>query len=258
MIDVKGKVAVITGSASGIGLHMAKKFLANGAKVVISDVNEMALETRLKEFDNQNIIAIKADVTKEYEVQNLISTAAEHFGSLDIFVNNAGIQHVAPIEDFPTEKFDLMLKIMLRASFLSIKYCLPIMKNQQFGRIINVSSINGLVGFAGKVAYNAAKHGIIGITRVAALECAQDGVTVNAICPGYIETPLVLNQMNDLAKTRNVSLDKVLEEVLYPLIPQKTLIDIDDIASLVLFASSPCAKHITGTNLVIDAGYTAQ
>ncbi|MGR6980556.1 3-hydroxybutyrate dehydrogenase [Testudinibacter sp. P27/CKL/0425] len=258
MIDVNGKVAVITGSASGIGLHMAKKFLANGAKVVISDVNEAALEARLKEFDNPNIIAIKADVTKEDDIKHLIFTAVERFGTLDIFVNNAGIQHVAPIEDFPTEKFDLMLQIMLRASFLSIKYCLPIMKKQKFGRIINVSSINGLVGFAGKVAYNAAKHGIIGITRVAALECAKDGVTVNAICPGYIETPLVLNQMNDLAKTRNVSLDKVLDEVLYPLIPQKTLIDIDDIASLVLFASSPCAKHITGTNLVIDAGYTAQ
>ncbi|KAE9528391.1 MULTISPECIES: 3-hydroxybutyrate dehydrogenase [Testudinibacter] len=258
MIDVNGKVAVITGSASGIGLHMAKKFLANGAKVVISDVNEEALAARLQELNHPNLLAVKTDVTKEAEIENLISTAHKHFGRLDIFVNNAGIQHVASIEDFPTEKFDLMIQIMLRASFLTIKHCLPIMKAQKFGRIINVSSINGLVGFAGKVAYNAAKHGIIGITRVAALECAKDGVTVNAICPGYIETPLVLNQMKDLAKTRNVSLENVLEEVLYPLIPQKTLIDIDDIASLVLFASSPCAKHITGTNLVIDAGYTAQ
>ncbi|PAF45659.1 3-hydroxybutyrate dehydrogenase [Helicobacter sp. 11S02629-2] len=258
IIDVKDKVVIITGSASGIGFELAKKYLAYGAKVVLSDLNAGSLHQKVKELKSPNVMSIKADVTEEEEIEDLIAKTKKHFGRVDIFINNAGIQHVDSIESFPTETFDKMIAIMLRASFLSIKHCFPTMKEQKFGRIINIASINGLVGFAGKVAYNAAKHGIIGVTKVAALECAKDGITVNAICPGYIATPLVLNQMADLAKTRNVSVEKVLEEVLYPLIPQKTLIDIDDIASLALFASSPCAKHITGTSLIIDAGYTAQ
>ncbi|PAF51808.1 3-hydroxybutyrate dehydrogenase [Helicobacter sp. 13S00401-1] len=258
IIDVKDKVVIITGSASGIGLNIAKKFLDHGAKVVLSDLNAGSLHQKVKELKSPNVMSIKADVTEEEEIEDLILKTKKHFGRVDIFINNAGIQHVAPIEDFSTETFDKMIAVMLRATFLTTKHVFPIMKEQQWGRIINIASINGLVGFAGKVAYNAAKHGIIGITKVAALECATEGITVNAICPGYIATPLVLNQFDDLAKSRNVSVDKVLNEVLYPLIPQKTLIDIEDISSLVLFTSSSCAKHITGTNLVIDAGYTAQ
>lgn len=175
-----------------------------------------------------------------------------------VFINNAGLQYVAKIEDFPTEKFVQMLNIMLVGAFLSTKYVLPIMKEQNFGRIINMSSINGIIGFAGKVAYNSAKHGIIGLTKVTALECATHNITANAICPGYIDTPLVRGQMQDLANTRGVSVENVLDEVLYPLIPQKQLIDVKDIAALALFLSSNEAKHITGTNMVIDGGYTTQ
>ena len=142
--------------------------------------------------------------------------------SLDILINNAGMQHVAMLEDFPTARFELLVKIMLTAPFIATKHVLPHMRKQGFGRIINMASINGLVGFAGKAAYNSAKHGVIGLTKVAALETAADGITVNAICPGYVDTPLVRNQLQDLANTRNVPLESVLEEVIYPLSSSKT------------------------------------
>jgi 3-hydroxybutyrate dehydrogenase len=151
-----------------------------------------------------------------------------------------------------------MIKIMLTAPFIATKHVMPIMKKQGFGRIINISSINGLIGFAGKAAYNSAKHGVIGLTKVAALESAAEGVTVNALCPGYVDTPLVRGQLEDLAKTRNVSLDKVLEEVIYPLVPQKRLMEVSEIADYAMFLSSDKAKSVTGQAIVIDGGYTAQ
>lgn len=173
-------------------------------------------------------------------------------------MNNAGLQHVSFIEDFPTEKFEQMLKVMVTGPFIAIKHALPVMKKQKFGRIINMSSINGLVGFSGKAAYNSAKHGVIGLTKVAALEAAEYGVTVNALCPGYIDTPLVRNQLSDLAKTRNIPVNKVLEEVIYPLVPQKRLLDVSEIAEYALFLASDAAKGITGQAIVIDGGYTVQ
>ncbi len=147
---------------------------------------------------------------------------------------------------------------MLTAPFMAIKKAFPIMKQQQYGRIINMASINGLVGFAGKAAYNSAKHGVIGLTKVAALEGAPYGITVNALCPGYVDTPLVRNQLTDLAKTRNVSLEAVLEEVIYPLVPQRRLLSVEEIANYALFIGSDQAKGITGQAIVIDGGYTAQ
>lgn len=251
------KVAVITGSASGIGLNMAKAFLQEGYNVVFSDLNKEALQNI--ELDNkENALFVAADVSSESDIENLISQAHKHFGRVDVLVNNAGLQYVAMIEDFPTAKFKQMIDIMLIGAFCATKCVLPIMKAQKFGRIINMASINGLIGFAGKAAYNSAKHGLIGLTKVTALECATHGITANAICPGYVDTPLVRNQMNDLAKTRGVSLEEVLDSVLFPLIPQKQLVDINDIASLALFIASDSAKNITGQNLVIDAGYTTQ
>lgn len=168
------------------------------------------------------------------------------------------MQHVSPIEDFPTEKFELLIQIMQIAPFIAIKHAFPIMKQQKYGRIINVASINGLVGFAGKAAYNSAKHGVIGLTKVAALEGATHGITVNALCPGYVDTPLVRNQLQDLATTRNVPLENVLEDVIYPLVPQKRLLQVQEIAYYAMFLASEKAKGITGQAVVIDGGYTAQ
>lgn len=252
------KVIVITGSASGIGFNVGESFLQNGYKVIFSDINTKALQDCTSKFDANRCLGVPCDVSKEGDIKHLIETAKNHFGRIDVFINNAGLQYVAKIEDFPTEKFVQMLNIMLVGAFLSTKYVLPIMKEQNFGRIINMSSINGIIGFAGKVAYNSAKHDIIGLTKVTALECATHNITANAICPGYIDTPLVRGQMQDLANTRGVSVENVLDEVLYPLIPQKQLIDVKDIAALALFLSSNEAKHITGTNMVIDGGYTTQ
>lgn len=203
-------------------------------------------------------MSVKCDVTKEEEINHAIDKTVEKYGRLDILINNAGLQHVSMIEDFPTDKFEFMIKIMLTAPFIATKKAFPIMKKQGFGRIINMASINGVIGFAGKAAYNSAKHGLIGLTKVAALEAADSGITVNALCPGYVDTPLVRGQFNDLSKTRNIPLENVLEEVLYPLVPQKRLLDVQEIADYAMFLASDNSKGITGQACLLDGGYTAQ
>lgn len=257
---LEGKVAFITGTASGIGLQMAKTFAAEGAKVVIADLNHEKCEAVVSDLCSQGFTALAApcDVTNEDDFKNSLHHAKAKFGTVDILVNNAGLQHVSPIEEFPTEKFEQLIKVMLTAPFIGIKRVFPIMKEQGYGRIINMASINGLVGFAGKAAYNSAKHGIIGLTKVAALEGANHGITVNAICPGYCDTPLVQNQLKDLAMTRNVSLERVVEEVIFPLVPQKRLLSVTEIADYAVFLASERARGITGQAAVIDGGYTAQ
>lgn len=257
---VENKVVIITGSARGIGFEIGKLFAENGAKVVLSDINEEMVQEAAESLKNLGFVSlgIKADVTKEEELQNLVQVAKETFGTVDIAINNAGLQYVSPIEDFPTEKFELMQKIMLIAPFIITKTVFPIMKEQGFGRIINIASINGLVGFAGKAAYNSAKHGVIGLTKVTALEGAEHGITVNALCPGYVDTPLVRGQMEGLAKTRNVPVEDVLSEVLLPMVPQKKLLDVSEIADYALFLASDKAKSVTGQAVVIDGGYTVQ
>ncbi|PGD08769.1 3-hydroxybutyrate dehydrogenase [Bacillus wiedmannii] len=257
---VTNRVVFLTGAASGIGYEMGNAFAKEGAKVVITD----RLEDRAKEAAEQlqkegyQAIGLKCDVTSEEEITAAISQTVTHFGSLHILINNAGMQHVSPIEDFPTEKFELLIKIMQIAPFIAIKHAFPIMKKQKYGRIINVASINGLVGFAGKSAYNSAKHGVIGLTKVAALEGATHGITVNALCPGYVDTPLVRNQLQDLATTRNVPLENVLEDVIYPLVPQKRLLQVQEIVDYAMFLASEKVRGITGQAVVIDGGYTAQ
>ena len=201
---------------------------------------------------------MKCDVTKEEEIKGAIDKTFQHYQRLDVFINNAGMQHVASIEEFPTETFEMITKVMLVAPFLATKHVLPIMKKQGAGRIINMASINGLIGFAGKAAYNSAKHGVIGLTKVSSLEAAEDGITVNALCPGYVDTPMIRNQLEDLGKNRGVSFDKALEEVIYPLVPQKRLLDVQEVADYALFLASDQAKGITGQAVVIDGGYTAQ
>ncbi|MFD1737312.1 3-hydroxybutyrate dehydrogenase [Bacillus salitolerans] len=257
---VENKVVFVTGAASGIGLEIGKTFAKNGAKVALSDLDEDGVLDAAKSLQEHGFdcIGIKCNVTDENEIKSALDQTFSHFGSIDCLINNAGLQHVSRIEDFPTEKFEQLVSIMLTAPFKAIKHVFPIMKEQQFGRIINMASINGVVGFAGKAAYNSAKHGVIGLTRVAALEGAEHGITVNAICPGYVDTPLVRNQLSDLAKTRNIPLESVLEEVIYPLVPQKRLLSVEEIANYVLFLASDLSKGITGQACVIDGGYTAQ
>ncbi|VIF64295.1 3-hydroxybutyrate dehydrogenase [Clostridioides difficile] len=257
---LKDKVVFVTGAASGIGKQIAESFLKNGAKVMFSDINQEALNKTTTELQQEgyDCINVKCDVTKEEEINHAIDKTVEKYGRLDILINNAGLQHVSMIEDFPTDKFEFMIKIMLTAPFIATKKAFPIMKKQGFGRIINMASINGVIGFAGKAAYNSAKHGLIGLTKVAALEAADSGITVNALCPGYVDTPLVRGQFNDLSKTRNIPLENVLEEVLYPLVPQKRLLDVQEIADYAMFLASDNAKGITGQACLLDGGYTAQ
>ncbi|MDP4086537.1 MAG: 3-hydroxybutyrate dehydrogenase [Bacillota bacterium] len=255
-----GKVAFVTGSASGIGLEVVKAFADEGAKVIISDLNKEKSDQVAETLRENGYEALSApcDVTDEEAYKNSLNQAVKMFGTIDILVNNAGMQYVSPIEEFPTQKFELLVKIMLTAPFIGIKNVFPIMKKQGYGRIINMASINGVIGFAGKAAYNSAKHGVIGLTKVAALEGAAQGITVNALCPGYVDTPLVRGQLKDLATTRNVPLESVLEEVIYPLVPQKRLLSVSEIADYAVFLASDKAKGVTGQAVIMDGGYTVQ
>lgn len=254
------QVAFITGAASGIGKQIGETLLKEGKTVVFSDIDEDALKEVVDEYTAQNFDAdsIVCDVSDEDAINKAIDYTVEKHGRLDILINNAGLQHVSDIENFPTSKFEAMLKIMLTGAFIAIKRAFPIMKEQGYGRIINMASVNGVIGFAGKAAYNSAKHGLIGLTKVAALEAEDSGVTVNAICPGYVDTPLVRGQFEDLSETRGIDVEDVLEEVLYPLVPQKRLIDVQEIADYVSFLVSDKAKGVTGQPVLLDGGYTAQ
>ncbi|MDR4228471.1 3-hydroxybutyrate dehydrogenase [Bacillus mojavensis] len=257
---MKTQVALVTGAAGGIGFEIAKEFAREGAEVIISDVNQKACGEAAAKLNEEgfNITGIPCDVTKEEQIADIVHTIKTRYGRLDTLVNNAGMQHVAPIEEFPTERFEQLIRVMLTAPFIAMKHVFPLMKKQQFGRIINIASVNGLVGFAGKAAYNSAKHGVIGLTKVGALEGALHGITVNALCPGYVDTQLVRNQLSDLSKTRNVPYESVLEEVIFPLVPQKRLLSVKEIADYAVFLASEKAKGVTGQAVVLDGGYTAQ
>jgi len=257
---VAQQVVVITGAARGIGLAMGEHFARNGAKVVLSDIQEELLDESVHILQEQglSVSGMRADVTLEQEIVELVERAHQQCGRIDVWINNAGMQHVAPIEEFPVATFERMIRLMLTAPFMAIKYVFPIMKAQGGGKILNMASINGLVGFAGKAAYNSAKHGVIGLTKVAALEGAPHGITVNAICPGYVDTPLVRGQLEDLARTRGVPVERVLEDVLYSLIPQRRLLAPSEIAEMASFLASDKATGVTGQAIVIDGGYVAQ
>lgn len=250
----------ITGAAGGIGFAIGEAFARSGANVVLSDIDELALREAVASIAGRgwSCTGIPCDAADEAALTGAMDQAFERYGSLDVLVNNAGMQHVAALEQFPTGKFEQMVRLMLVAPFTAIKHALPIMKRQQFGRILNMASINGLVGFAGKAAYNSAKHGVIGLTKVAALECAEHGITVNAVCPGYVDTPLVRNQLQTLAMERQVPVERVLEDVIFPLVPQRRLLTVQEIADYALFLAGPQARGITGQAIVIDGGYTAQ
>jgi len=253
----EGKVAFVTGAAGGIGFRIAEMLADEGARVALADLDGAAARAAAGRI-GRGAIGIAADVGREDAVVAAIDATLQAHGRLDVLVNNAGLQHVSPIEDFPAEKFELLVRVMLFGPFFAIKKAFPVMKKQGYGRILNVASINGLVGFAGKAAYNSAKHGVIGLTKVTALEGAAHGITVNALAPGYVDTPLVRNQLADLARTRNVPLEKVLEEVIYPLVPMRRLLQVDEVVGYALFLVSGAAAAITGSVAVMDGGYTAQ
>jgi len=199
-----------------------------------------------------------ADMTKPDEIADLINSAHEKLGSVDVLVNNAGIQHIAPIEEFPTEKWDWIIAINLTSSFHTMRVAIPLMKKAGKGRIINIASAHGLVASPFKSAYVAAKHGIMGLTKTAALELAQTGVTVNAICPGYVLTPLVEKQIPEMAKVRGISEEAVKNDVMLELQATKQFVTIDDVAAAALFLASDAASNITGTHISVDGGWTAQ
>lgn len=254
------RLIFITGAAGGIGLEIAKHFARAGERVVIGDLDAEKVKgsAAVLQAEGLDVSGIACDVTSELQLSEAIAFIHDKYERLDVLVNNAGLQYVSPIESFPTEKFELLIKVMLVAPFVAIKHVFPIMKSQRSGRIINMASVNGLVGFSGKAAYNSAKHGVIGLTKVAALEGAEYGITVNAVCPGYVDTALVRGQLADLSRDRNVPVDKILEEVIFPLVPQKRLLTVDEIAAYVFFLASDAARGITGQAVVIDGGYTAQ
>jgi 3-hydroxybutyrate dehydrogenase len=257
---LKGKVVLITGAASGIGFEIAIQFAVLGAHVMLTDLNESLAREKAAGLvaKGYKVTGVGYDVTKEDDLKSVIELALKKHGRLDVLINNAGLQYVSLIEDFPTERFEQMIRVMLTAPFIAIKHVMPVMKKQRSGRIINMASINGLIGFAGKAAYNSAKHGLIGLTKVAALEGAEWGITVNAICPGYVDTPLVRGQFADLAKLRNTTPEKIIEEVIFPLVPQKRLISTGEIAQCAIFLTTDAARGLTGQSIVIDGGYTAQ
>ena len=258
---LKGKSALVTGSTSGIGLAIARAMAAQGANVTINGFGDnAAIEKERSGIEKE--FAVKAvyspaDMTKPAEIADMVKTAEKTFGSLDVLVNNAGIQFVSPIEDFPIDKWDQILAINLSAAFHAIRAAVPGMKSRKWGRIISTASAHSLVASPFKSAYVTAKHGLAGLTKTVALELATFGVTCNCISPGYVWTPLVEKQIPDTAKARGITEEEVKRDVILAAQPTKEFITVDEIASLAVYLCSDAAKAITGANLSIDGGWTA-
>jgi 3-hydroxybutyrate dehydrogenase len=259
---LKGKSAVITGSTSGIGLGFAKALAAQGVNIMLNglgDAKEIeATRTALAKEHGVNVLYSAANMLKGDEITAMVKEAEAAFGAVDILINNAGIQHVAPVDEFPDDKWEAVIRINLISSFYTIKAALPGMKKKGWGRVINLSSAHSLVASPFKSAYVAAKHGIAGLTKTVALEVAQQGVTVNAIAPGYVWTPLVANQIPDTMKARGMTEEQVKRDVLLAAQPTKQFVTIEQVAELMLFLCSDAASAITGSTYSIDGGWTAQ
>lgn len=260
--DLNGKVALVTGSTSGIGLGIAKALAAQGASIVANglgapDQIERALAD-IKEAGAPQVIFHPADLTKVEQIEDLVKTAADKMNRIDIVVNNAGIQHVAPLDEFPPEKWEMIIQLNLVAAFHVLRLTVPLMKQQGWGRIINMASAHALVASPFKSAYVAAKHGLAGLTKSLALEVAQQNITVNAICPGYVKTSLVENQIADTAKARGISEEEVVKNVLLAAQPTKKFTTIEQVAGIAVFLCSTAADNVTGSLQSIDGGWTAQ
>lgn len=257
---LKGKTAIVTGSTSGIGLGIAQAFAKIGVNLVINgfgDEKEIARQIETLSKHNVDVIYHGADMRQPDTIEDLVQQAQSHFGSIDILVNNAGIQHVAPVEEFPKKKWDDVIATDLSAAFHTTRCVLPLMRKNQWGRVINIASAHALVASPYKSAYVAAKHGLLGLTKVVALEVAQQGITCNSICPGYVHTPLVDNQIADTAKARGISEETVVRDVLLAAQWTKQFVSIEQVAQIALFLCSDAAANITGAALSVDGGWTA-
>ena len=255
-MKLNGKTALVTGSTSGNGLGIARALAAEGAKIMLNGFCDSAEIDRLRAQLKARYHA--ADMAKPAEVRGLVEETAAQLGSIDILVNNAGIQHVAPVEEFPDERWDAVVAINLSASFHAIKAALPHMRKRGWGRIINIASAHGLVASANKAAYVTAKHGLVGLTKVGALETATTGITCNAICPGWVLTPLVQKQNDDLARREKLSGDEAKRRLLAEKQPSGEFATPVEIGGLAVFLCSDAASQIRGASLSIDGGWTAQ
>jgi 3-hydroxybutyrate dehydrogenase len=256
-----GKVALITGSTSGIGLGIARALAEAGSAVVLNGLGIAAEIGKTRDQIEADFgVAVSysaADMTSHRAIAEMIAAAIASHGRLDIVVNNAGIQHVAPLEQFPVEKWDAILSINLSSAFHTTRLALPAMRQNRYGRIINIASAHGLVASPFKAAYVAAKHGMVGLTKVTALETAEDGITCNAICPGYVYTPLVEAQIDGQAKAHGISREKVIHDVLLAQQPNKRFATVEELGALTVFLASDAAASITGIALPVDGGWTA-
>ena len=255
------RVALVTGSTSGIGLGIARALAAEGASVILNGFgNRLEIEATADRISDEFDVGVSysnADMSSPPAIENMIAEALKQFGRLDILVNNAGIQHVAPIEEFPIEKWDAIIAINLTSAFHTIRAALPAMRAAGTGRIINIASAHGFVGSPFKSAYVAAKHGILGLTKAVALECAETGITCNSICPGYVATPLVEKQIDDQAKVHGISREAVIRDVLLAQQPNKRFATVEEIGAAAVFLAGDLAGSITGTALAVDGGWTA-
>jgi 3-hydroxybutyrate dehydrogenase len=258
---LKGKTALVTGSTSGIGLALATAFAREGCNVVINGFGDKAEieKTRARLADKYGVAVTysPADMAKGDEIAAMIADAEREFGAVDILCNNAGIQFVAPVDEFPIPKWDQIIAINLSAAFHAIRAALPKMKQKGWGRIVNTASAHALVASPYKSAYVSAKHGIAGLTKTVALEVATQGITVNAICPGYVWTPLVEKQIPDTAKARGITEEEVKRDVMLAAQPTKEFVAVEEVAALAVYLCSDAAKNITGALLPIDGGWSA-
>jgi len=256
-----GRVSLVTGSTSGIGLGIARALAAAGSDIVLNGFGKpddvVQAQAKIAADFKVRVSYSSADMSKPQDIREMIETALGTYNRLDIVVNNAGIQHVAPLHEFPPEKWDAVIAINLSSAFHTTRLALPAMLKNKWGRIINMSSAHGLVASPFKSAYVAAKHGIVGLTKVTALETAEHGITCNAICPGYVYTPLVEAQIDAQAKAHGIPRDRVIREILLAQQPNKRFATVEDIAALTMFLASDAAASITGTALPVDGGWTA-
>ena len=256
-----GRVSLVTGSTSGIGLGIARSLAAAGSEIVLNGFGKPEsiadVQAQITSDFNVRVSYSPADMSMPSSIQEMIDGTLASFGRLDVLVNNAGIQHVAPLQDFPPEKWDAILAINLSSAFHTSRLALPSMLANKWGRIINIASAHGLVGSPFKAAYVAAKHGIVGLTKVIALETAEQGITCNAICPGYVYTPLVEAQIDGQAKAHGIPREQVIREVLLAQQPNKRFATVEELGALTVFLASEAAASITGVALPVDGGWTA-